>query len=208
MILDPFATPILLGHVDDEALAGEITERLVREAASSPTVRRSIVGGWHGPPDLPARQDACWKALVRTILRGVRELVEHRAQAVGAGLPELTFTAQGWGTVLRAGGYSEPHDHADAHWSAVWYADPGDPSPAHAPTAGRLVFLDPRGAIGAGGPVDLFPRTCVVTPERGLLVVVPGWLTHHVHPSAGERPRVSVACNVMVRARSITPQPG
>lgn len=201
MILDPFATPVLLARLDDDALATEVTERLVRESRDVPTVRRSIAGGWHGAPDLPQRPEPCWQALTRGVIGGVRAAATQRAAAVGAALPaSLAFRCQGWGVVLGAGHYSEPHDHHESHWSAVWYADAGDPAPADQPLAGRLVFLDPRGPIGPGGPVDLFPRTCAIAPERGLLVVFPGWLTHHVHPYAGGRPRVSVAFNVMIGA--------
>lgn len=202
MMLDPFRTPILVGQLGDDALCEEITRRLIEESARAPSVHRSIVGGWHGPPDIPGRPEACWKELTGGLVRAVREAATHRAREVERELPDpLGFHAHGWGTVLRAGHYSEPHDHRDSHWSTIWYADPGDPPTPDQPLSGRLVFLDPRGPIGQGGPVDLFPRSFAITPARGMLVVFPGWLAHFVHCYTGARPRVGVACNFVLTTR-------
>jgi hypothetical protein len=38
-----------------------------------------------------------------------------------------------------------------------------------------------------------------VRPENGMMLIFPGWLNHYVHPYWGERERISVAFNLMIR---------
>ena len=197
-----FATPIHVGRMGDDPLCSEVTKRLVAESRRGPSVEASVFGGWHGPPDLAARVEPPWQQVTRGIVAHVRASYDAALELAGAERPsDVEVRAQGWGAVLRRGAYSVPHDHRDAHWSAVWYASAGDPPPASHPSAGCLAFVDPRGPIGPCGPADVFPRHAVLAPERGMIVVFPGWLCHFVHPYLGRRPRVSVAYNVMITAR-------
>lgn len=201
MRLASFDTPLFAAVVGAN-LCEEIAARLITEAARVDGLDASIVGGWHGPPDIRARSDACWRALCDVVIGAVRDSVADVASRLGRPLGPYDCPAHGWGVVLANGGYSTPHDHRQAHWSAVWYADPGDPAPSELSHAGRLCFMDPRGSVVGDDPFDLFPTRVSVEATPGLLVVFPGWLTHFVSPYRGARPRVSVAFNVCLeRAR-------
>jgi len=66
-----------------------------------------------------------------------------------------------WGAIYKDGDYTQSHSHAPTQISFVYYlmADPIDSSP--------LVFDE----------IDYS-----ITPKTGMLVMCPGWLTHHVPP--------------------------
>ena len=196
LMLSLFATPLSVHRVDSSACA-EAAMVLVAESAAAPTHVRSIVGGWHGAPDLPTRTAPVWKELTSAVAEAIRSVHDEQLAALGKAPATDDLSIEGWGTVLPSGGYVIPHDHAGAQWSAVCYLDVGDPPPDDRPEAGSLVLLDPRGPIVTQ---DLFPPHCTVTPETGLVVVFPGWVTHFVHPYVGERPRVSAAFNAVFSA--------
>ena len=196
MRLTPFELPIFIDELGDEDLAREVAECLEREASRVPGRQASVVGGWHGPPDLVTRDEACWRRLVLDVARAVQRAVEDTAAAKGISLPALEYGMEGWGVVMGDGGYSVPHDHGDAHWSAVWYADVGDPAPDDAPDAGRLVLMAPYASSLSSPSVDLFPSQCAIAPSPTMVVVFPGRMTHFVHPYHGQRARVSVSFNV------------
>jgi hypothetical protein len=131
------------------------------------------------------------------LVRHVRIAFDEVARSAGQPTETLRFrfAMHGWAMVMRAGHYTILHDHADAHWSLVYYVDAGDADPEEA-TSGLLAFVDPRrsGLVIPG--VDLLPSTFTVRPRTGSIVVFPGYLQHYVHAYRGVRPRVSVSCNV------------
>ena len=52
------------------------------------------------------------------------------------------------------------------------------------------------------GLENLLGTTFTVLPRTGRLVVFPGWLLHYVHAYRGQRPRVSISCNVVFEPTS------
>ena len=52
------------------------------------------------------------------------------------------------------------------------------------------------------GLENLLGTTFTVLPRTGRLVVFPGWLLHYVHVYLGQRPRVSISCNVIFEPTS------
>jgi hypothetical protein len=44
--------------------------------------------------------------------------------------------------------------------------------------------------------LDLVGTTFTAKASTGRLYVFPGWLFHYVHAYRGQRPRVSVSCNI------------
>src|SRR5438309_6492605 len=64
-----FPTPLFVYDVPNvEHMNRELAERLRSEAQASPGVRRANVGGWHSPPDLAFRSDACYRATMKMIV--------------------------------------------------------------------------------------------------------------------------------------------
>jgi len=112
----------------------------------------------------------------------------------------MSVELEGWGLVVRAGGYSRLHVHPGWSLSGVYYVDAGDVLDDR-PDSGLLEFVDPRPAAetdriawltGAGREVIL--------PRPGLLVIFPSWLAHYVNPYQGIRPRVSIAFNARIKS--------
>ena len=192
-----FSTPVSMYDIPNmEETNREITERMIAESVSVPSVHRSNVGGWHSP-NLAGRPEPCFRRVVEAIVKGVRETVENLAQEKGKQIPPLRIGVHAWAMVMRDGDYTIPHDHADVHWGTVYYADAGDADETAHPASGLLALLDPRQAGRPMPGLEITGTTFTVLPRTGRLVVFPGWLVHYVHTYRGKRPRVSISCNVV-----------
>ncbi len=193
-----FATP-LFSYADaaNAELDRELAGRLIVESEDSPGIARSNSGGWHSVPDLAQRPDPCYQDLMHRVVARVRatfiELARDQDVAVDQ---RYRFAVQAWGMVMRHGNHALVHDHAEAHFSVVYYADAGDADLEMFPDSGKLCFVDPRRAGSVIPGVDLFPTQFAIEPRTGLLVMFPGYLQHFVQPYRGGRPRVSISCNV------------
>src|SRR5215471_11583893 len=100
-----FPTPLFVYDVANvEEMNRELGERLRAEAEASPGLRRANVGGWHSPPDLAIRSDACYRAVLRTIVDHVS--ATHAKIAASMRLPPpppCRFATQAWAMVMRDG---------------------------------------------------------------------------------------------------------
>lgn len=193
-----FATPVWsFTDAEDAERDRELAGRLVAESEHAPPSARSPGGGWHSAPDLTRRPEACFEDVLRSVVARVEVAFRDAAQDHGATVDlRYRFAVQAWGTVLRHGDHLPVHDHADAHFAAVYYPQAGDADLAMFPDSGKLCVVDPRRGGTAVPGVELFPSQFAIAPQSGLLVVFPGWLQHFVHPYRGGRPRVSISCNV------------
>lgn len=192
-----FATPLSMYDLSGmDEVNRDITARLVAESASRPTINRSNVGGWHSQPDLATRPEASFRTLIQNIVARVRETVDGLAKERGQGMPAMRMGAHAWAMVMRDGDYTIPHDHAEAHWSTVYYPDAGDADEAAHPDSGLLALVDPRHGGRPMPGLDLLGATFTARPQTGRLLVFPGWLYHYVNAYRGKRPRVAVSCNV------------
>ncbi len=196
--LDLFASPIIISYPEGlEQATADLRELLLAEAKREPGVIRSNRQGWHSIPNLSQREQPCYRRLMQTMVDAVGGIIA--ALAEGAGLPETEphgFGVQAWAMVMERGGYSVLHDHAESHWSAIYYVDAGDSDLDATPTSGQLTLVGPPGVgvVLAGG--HRLPSTFEVRPETGMLIVFPGATPHYVQPYQGSRPRVSVAANI------------
>lgn len=193
-----FQTPVVVYRVPDMSeIDPELRDRLVAESRASPGFQRSNVGGWHSVPDLSQRREDCYRALMERVVRYVgTTFKEVAAMARVAPEARYRYAIHGWAMVMGAGDYTILHDHAEAHWSVVYYADAGDSDHDAHPMSGQISFVDPRRGGHAIPGADIFPSTFSVKPQTGNMIVFPGWLQHYVHPYRGARPRVCVSCNV------------
>ena len=174
----------------------DITARLVTESVTVPSVHRSNVGGWHSQPNLALRPEPCYRKLVQYIVTRVRETVDSLAHERGLAMPTMHIGVHAWAMVMREGDYTIAHDHADAHWSTVYYPDAGDADETVHPDSGLLALVDPRHGGRPMPGLDLLGTTFTARPSTGRLLVFPGWLLHYVNVYRGRRPRVAVSCNV------------
>lgn len=162
-------------------IAAHLSAKLLAERGVDPGLKVSNYGGWHSKPDLALRPDPAFQAMLQMIVHHV---------GLAGGPPDARYQLHGWAMILDAGDYVVPHEHADAHWSTVFYLDGGDADG----DAGAITFVDPR-RIASRLPGDPGP-SFTVRPRTGLLLVFPGWVEHFVHPYRGTRPRISVAVNL------------
>jgi uncharacterized protein (TIGR02466 family) len=181
----------------------DITARLVAESLSLPSVHRSNVGGWHSQPNLAMRPEASFRTLLQYIVSRVRETVDGLAQERGLGLPAMRIGVHAWAMVMRNGDYTIAHDHADAHWSTVYYTDAGDADEGAHPDSGLLALVDQRHGGRPMPGLDLLGTTFTARPSTGRLLVFPGWMLHYVNAYRGQRPRVAVSCNVTFELASL-----
>jgi uncharacterized protein (TIGR02466 family) len=192
-----FATPLSMYEAPGmEEMNRDVTARLVAESVSVASIYRSNVGGWHSRPDLAMRQEPCFRNLIQYIVARVRETVDGLARDRGQGMPAMRIGVHAWAMVMRNGDYTIPHDHADAHWSTVYYPDAGDADEAAHPDSGLLALVDSRHGGRPMPGLDLLGTTFTARPNTGRLLVFPGWLLHYVNVYRGQRPRVAVSCNV------------
>lgn len=186
--LDLFVTPVTIFDLPEAVpLNAELTRRLLEEERSSPGLQRSNYGGWHSPMDLMARPEESFQGVIRLVRESVDRMAAHLG---GGGLRHRIVHA--WSMIMRKGDYTLAHDHGEADWSAVYYIDAGD-----GPPSGDLIFDDPRVGPRRRHSPHL-AATHGLSPRAGHLVVFPGWLRHQVQPYEGERPRISLAANLIV----------
>lgn len=191
-----FETPVLWAELPGTGeLNRQLTEALLGEERAGASVSRSNVGGWHSAPDLAQRPGGCFQAITDQVAEHV---LDFSRQLAGQPLDGYRLDVQGWAMIMRAGDYTVLHDHGDAHWSAVYWVDAGDPAPA---PSGRLVLVDPRRGGRPIPGVDI-PANTVIEPRTASLVVFPGWLQHYVHVYRGDRPRISLSWNLVLVPRS------
>ncbi|MDO5610876.1 MAG: tetratricopeptide repeat protein [Pseudomonadota bacterium] len=99
---------------------------------------------------------------------------------------------QSWATVLHHDGHQSPHIHPAGWMSGVFYLDQGD---AEDVGDGQLIFGHPP----ASQPCPS-PREHVHTPVSGQLLSFPSYYFHHTRPYRGDRPRISLAFDVIPAA--------
>ncbi|MEC8912315.1 MAG: hypothetical protein VX478_02720 [Chloroflexota bacterium] len=87
-----------------------------------------------------------------------------------------------WGSISKKGEWTKTHDHWPHPWSFVYYSDVSEGcSPLHFPNT-----------TSAGGGYS-------VQPEKGELVMFPGWLYHGTMPQLVDFERVIVAGNLVYK---------
>jgi uncharacterized protein (TIGR02466 family) len=196
--LDLFPTPVTVFDLPGrEERDRELCACLLAEEARVPSLQVSNYGGWHSRRDLHERPDTAWRELMQTLRACTRRVVSALAAPGQAADAVDVRVVHAWAMIMRAGDYTILHDHGEADWSCVYYPDVGDP--ATEGDAGALALNDPRHGVRRPLPdLDLYPATFALAPRRGTLVVFPGWLQHQVLTYTGQRPRISVAANLVM----------
>ncbi len=102
-----------------------------------------------------------------------------------------------WFNVSRPGYSHKNHVHPNNILSGVYYLR-GDAE------AGDIVFDDPRPQANVIMPdvaeaTEFNTHAFSVTPKPGQLVMFPSWLAHRVAINRGNRERISISYNVMLR---------
>ncbi len=118
------------------------------------------------------------------------------------------FEYESWFHITRFGGTKSLHHHGQCGWSMVYYVDGGDPPTEEYPRSGFLQVYDPR-RIRQNPEDQGFMRLKPMfdyggysfRPEAGKFVIFPGYLEHEVITYFGQKPRIMIAVNCMIRKK-------
>ena len=199
-LLSIFPTPLVIATMPDAAALNAELKRIIlaREAASE-SVQRSNHGGWQSRWDLHQ-----WGGVpMQKVLAFGRAIAEQVTVDRAGQHHDLPWSVNCWANVNRQGHGNQFHTHPGALWSATYYVDDGgigaDPS-----LGGEFEIQDPRGVAPVMyAPSLTFPgpdgaalgESQRLTPQAGMFVVFPSWLSHGVRPYRGTRERISIAIN-------------
>ncbi len=166
----------------DAALRALVLER----SARVPSTPRGERCGWQSANDF-----LTWSPEARAL----GGLLAQAVMAANPDDPVAEVGLFGWANLFTRGVYFNPHTHAEAAWSGVYYVDAGD---SGGDAGGMLMMRDPRaGAAMVMSDANRSDSACTfqVAPRTGELVIFPSWLVHWVTPYQSDRPRISVSFN-------------
>jgi uncharacterized protein (TIGR02466 family) len=203
-----FATPLLVCTIPDHArINHELRRKILDREASTPAEADHEVIGWSSPHDMSMFEwaGAVMEDLLAPVIEVATQATEFSERAPDlAGQHPRWQVVETWANVQRKGGTNAVHPHPGTFWSGVYYVDVGDIT-AQGDAGGELQLYDPRGCL----PTMLAPflryavpelhdagKSISLTPEAGMCVLFPGWLSHAVGIYRGEQPRISVAFNL------------
>lgn len=179
-----FPTRVVTFRIEAAPLDGAIRALVLDRSRTVPTVPRGERVGWQSGNDFFG-----WTEDTRALGKLIADAVmgAHEAE-----LAEISLF--GWANLFTRGVYFNPHTHADAAWSGVYYIDAGESGDA----GGVLALGDPRAGAGMviGDSNRFDSATSIhVTPRTGELLIFPSWLVHWVTPYQSDAPRISVSFN-------------
>jgi len=180
-----FPTRVVTFAIQAAPLDAAVRALVLARSQTMPTVPRGERVGWQSGNDFLS-----WTAETRALGKLFADAV---MSAHEGGLAEISLF--GWANLFTRGVYFNPHTHADAAWSGVYYVDAGD---SGGDAGGLLTLGDPRAGAGMViGDSNRFDSASSVqiTPRTGELLIFPSWLVHWVTPYQSDAPRISVSFN-------------
>jgi uncharacterized protein (TIGR02466 family) len=198
MVLDPFRTPILMTHWRDSEQMNDQLQAVIRARRyGSAGVQGSNRGGWHSEVGFEEWDEPCVKELFRRA-QEMSEVFVDEIMQLPADTYRFAWRFSAWAVVNERGDYNVPHNHPTASWSGVYYVRAEPPLPDK-PQSGCIEFRDPRSGICAARPAAMYGHTWHrVVPRPGLMLIFPSWLTHFVHPYAGDSERIVVSFDAVL----------
>jgi len=129
------------------------------------------------------------------LINVVTEHVAKFAKEFGAERGSL-ICSNYWFNISEPGNYQEYHQHADSHFSAVYYVQAG-------PTSGNIVFKSFESMfdmypIPANLKVPANFKTCFYIPANSELIIFRSNLLHMVEKNRSAEDRISVSMNFRI----------
>ncbi len=199
-----FSTPLLTTMLGNhQALNERFKAAIYAQQDKNDGLQKSNLGGWHSHDNMME-----WASNEAKVLLGaaMQLCAKYTADIHPAGKRDFQFDANMWANINQNGHSNAAHTHPGCLWSGVYYVDDGheDGTQAH----GELVLEDPRYPMNVMYQPSLVVRLPdgepqysqhAVTPKSGMMVMFPSWLRHKVRVYNGNRDRISVAFNLMVK---------
>lgn len=207
-----FSVPLVEFRMDDhEALCEQLKILFLQKAEKDQGIRNEIRRDTqHGELfeskfDLFHWQDEPVKELAKFCHRALASTIFELSDYSEDEFSKLAFDYHAWFHVTKNGGFQALHHHQNASWSGIFCVDPGD-SPQEFPHSGAVRFYDARGFADqyrdAGNSRLKLPAKFggyQIDHEAGRLLIFPSYVDHEIFPYMGQRERVVVAFNCMVR---------
>ena len=167
-------------------------QALVQRVLSHPSLmpdrpsKTTRVGAQTG--ELADDRDEAIQALVSTIKAELDSYFAAQAESGVSPVPPKSWRLALWATVLRRGGYQDPHVHPSGRVSGVYYARIPEPAADTDPKQGAISF-----GFGPARFGELpLPRR-MLQPSEGMLLLFPSYFWHRTVPFEGEPERISLA---------------
>ena len=205
-----FASPLFRAQMEPQSLAGELAEFIVSHATEdrrhpSPPQRRHE-GVFESTFDFLTWDYPVIEQFRNAFFGYVARFVKAANDMSDEEVRSLRFDQHCWFHLTTSGGYFQPHNHANASWSAVYCVSPGDATPVDDSHAGHIVFDDPRSnmfmdAANRNMRRDLSFNAVRLRLTPGEIVIFPSYLLHWVEPYTGDSPRITIAANFWFNRR-------
>ncbi len=185
---------LALGFLD------ELEKDIYQLRASSPSVEKSNINGWHSETDLFIRKEESFKKLCSILMSETTRILCSVSKNFDPTKYDGTFG--GWININPKGGANSAHHHQPNDWSGVFYVRQPEVNDMN---SGMIEFVNPcqqsselarKGFADAG--FDPFWR---IRPKPGQIVLFPSYLVHSVYPNLTEIDRISVAYNLTLRMK-------
>ncbi len=207
-----FSVPLVEFKMDDhEGLCERLKTLFLKKAEEDPGVRNEISRDTqHGDLfessfDLFHWQDEPVKELAEFCHRALASTIFDLSDYSEDEFSKLVFDYHAWFHITKHGGFQALHHHQNASWSGILCIDPGD-SPQEFPDSGAVRFHDSRGLADqyrdAGNSRLKMPTrfgAYQINHEAGRLLIFPSYVNHEIFTYMGQRERIVVAFNCMVR---------
>lgn len=187
-----WATPIAIRVFEEIQKFNAYLEETILELKKIDSgLNKSNCLGWHSTGNLFQRFPLELENLHQMIVQFVSDYIVE----INPSQKQVEIELFAWANVLEKGGYHSVHNHPNCHLSGVYYISPGEPDP-HNLNSGLIGFSDPRvGASMAANSYLDFGASYQYTPEAGMLLMFPSYLSHWVHPFTGEGKRITISFN-------------
>jgi uncharacterized protein (TIGR02466 family) len=186
-----FPTPAIFDELEDAVELNRQLEAAILERREQDSgLRLSNRGGWQSSHDFPRWSG---EAGARLLNHAVELASAHTLSTGPAG---VRWLVDSWANVSGSGAFNMAHVHGATFWSCVYFVRVGEGQ------GGQLVLHDPRmPGLRMHAPhyrfKDLGAEVAAdIAPKPGLMVLFPGWVSHHVEPWHGTGTRISVAMNI------------
>ena len=193
-----FPTPVILDELKDaEDLNRDLERAILDRRATDPGLKLSNRGGWQSRHDFPRWSG---EAGARLLQHATALASAHTVSTGNEGVAR--WIVDSWANVSGSGSFNMAHVHGATFWSCVYYVSVGKGE------GGELILHDPRmPALRMHAPHYRFKDLGVevaadIKPKPGLMILFPGWVSHHVEPWHGAGTRISVAMNIRAVAPS------
>ena len=189
-----FGVPIYEKHLPHYAKASaSIAQHLYRIKDRDQGVQRSNQGGWHSSDRLHLSKHEATHGLIHRLLQvSVHSIKDFEGDREFKDIRMVSA----WANINYQGDWNAPHEHMPCTWSGVFYVDAGEPRDAgqNNNLEGKILFFDPLPL----GTEWKRPPNVAYTPKTGSMLLFPSFLTHMVAPYFGDKPRISIAFNLVV----------